>query len=473
MHSHIEALKQLFKQYTGKEVSSIVPLAPSGSDRIYYRLSAQGHSIIGTYNNDKKENQAFIIFSEHFAKQGFKVPLVYLHDEKNDVYLQTDLGDLSLFGMLAEEGLSPDVRKLYREVVKQLPGLQTANASGFNYDICYPRHAFDRQSMAWDLNYFKYYFAKLSGIGFDEQALEDDFDTLTAFLLESPADTILLRDFQSRNIMITGGEPHFIDFQGARKGPLPYDLASLLYDAKANLPDAFREELLDLYLSVLGEQKNQDTGNFNRHFYGFVLIRILQALGAYGYRGFYQGKKLFLQSIPYALANLKKVLNHHHPPVSIPELDKLLLKMAESDILASKTHSGLKVSIQSFSFKEGIPRDEGEHGGGFVFDCRALPNPGRLEAFKDLTGNDEAVKSFLAARPEPATFLSGVYLLVDQAVENYLSRGFTSLTVSFGCTGGQHRSVYCAAQLSSHLNMKYNLTTVPVHLMKDKWIKSN
>ena len=471
MQPHTEALKQLFKQWSGQEVSSCIPLAPSGSDRIYYRLSGLNTSIIGTYNSDKKENQAFFAFSKLFLDKSLNVPRVHIHDSKNDIYLQTDLGDTTLFGLLSMEGYTKRVRSLYREVVKQLPMLQTSHTSDFDLNVCYPRHAFDRQSMSWDLNYFKYYFAKLSGITFDEQALEDDFNALIEFLLKAPAKTILLRDFQSRNVMIVKDNPYFIDFQGARMGPLHYDLASLLYDAKANLSDSFREELLDLYLNELDEIIPTDKKDFTEHFYGFVLIRILQALGAYGYRGFYQRKKLFLQSIPYALKNLENVLKHHHPPVMLPELDSLLIKMADSESLASLTKPELKVNIQSFSFREGIPKDVGGHGGGFVFDCRALPNPGRLEEYKTLTGMDDAVSQYLASRAESATFLSGVYTLVDQAVENYITRRFTSLTINFGCTGGQHRSVYCARQLSEHLNNKYHLNIEPIHLMSEKWVK--
>ncbi|MBV2247573.1 MAG: phosphotransferase [Lentimicrobium sp.] len=471
MQPRTEALKHLFKQWNGQEVLHCVPLAPSGSDRLYYRLSGENASFIGTYNADKRENQAFIAFSHFFLNQGLNVPRVYSHDSQNNVYLQTDLGDTTLFELLSTEGFTGRVCTLYREVVKQLPLLQTGNVAAFDFNICYPRHAFDRQSMIWDLNYFKYYFAKLSGIGFDEQALEDDFNTLMAFLLESPAETIMLRDFQSRNVMIVDETPYFIDFQGARKGPLHYDLASLLYDAKANLSEPFREELLELYLRELNKVIPTDAKIFTEHFYGFVLIRILQALGAYGYRGFYQRKKHFLQSIPYALKNLEMLLQRHHPPVVLNELDSLLLKMAGNEKLAALSKPDLKVSIQSFSFKEGIPNDSGAHGGGFVFDCRALPNPGRQEAYKILSGNDEPVIQFLAAQAEPATFLSGVYILVDQAVENYMSRGFTSLSVSFGCTGGQHRSVYCANQLSNHLKKKYNLIIEPTHLMKEKWVK--
>lgn len=471
MQQTTEALKHLYKQYKGQEVLTCIPLAASGSDRVYYRLTSANHSLIGTYNADERENDAFFAFSKLFLELGLRVPEVLAKDLKNHVYLQTDLGDITLFELLSTEGFTPRVKALYREVVRQLPLLQTSNSAGFDFNQCYPRFAFDKQSMAWDLNYFKYYFAKLSGISFDEQSLEDDFNALMAYLLKAPANTIMLRDYQSRNVMIVNETPYFIDFQGARKGPMHYDLASLLYDAKANLSDEFRDELLELYLESIESIVSADKQPFREFFYGFVLIRILQALGAYGYRGFYQRKKLFLQSIPYALKNISKILKYHHPPVALPALDALLLKMVDSESLAALTKPELKVKIQSFSFKQGVPEDISGHGGGFVFDCRALPNPGRLEKYKTLSGEDEAVSQYLAGRPETATFLSGIYTIVDQAVENYMSRGFTSLTVNFGCTGGQHRSVFCALQLSAHLNKKYNLNISPAHLMREKWVR--
>ncbi len=457
-------LSHLYKQWSGEEVLSQVQLPVSGSDRRYFRITGQGSQAIGAWNGDVAENQAFLKFSEHFIRLGLPVPEVYLSDDSGKAYLQTDLGDTHLFGLLTAEGLSEHVKGLYRQVVGWLPRFQMAGQDGFDYSVCYPRAAFDRQSMYWDLNYFKYYFARLSGETFNEQALEDDFDRLTTFLLQAGQNGFLYRDFQSRNVMIVENRPFFIDFQGGRQGPMQYDLASLLFDAKANLPNTFREELLQLYLGKAGIVPGFDKQSFQRYYYGFVLIRILQALGAYGFRGFYQKKEHFLQSIPYALDNIDYVLSQHHPEIEFPELEKLLRTFVKSEHLRAYARPELKVRVSSFSYREGIPADNSGNGGGFVFDCRALNNPGRLVEYKSLTGKDEAVKQFLAALPETATFLSGVYTLVDQAVENYMKRGFENLMVNFGCTGGQHRSVYCANELAMHLNQKYGLAVEPEHL---------
>lgn len=456
-------LSRLYKQWSGEEVLSLVQLPVSGSDRRYYRITGQGSQAIGAWNADVAENLAFQKFSEHFIRLGLPVPEVYLSDDSGKAYLQTDLGDTHLFGLLTSEGLSEHVKGLYRQVIGWLPRFQQAGQNGFDYSVCYPRAAFDRQSMHWDLNYFKYYFARLSGETFNEQALEDDFDRLTTFLLQAGQNGFLYRDFQSRNVMIVENRPFFIDFQGGRQGPMQYDVASLLYDAKANLPNTFREELLQLYLEKADIIPGFNKQSFLRYYYSFVLIRILQALGAYGFRGFYQKKEHFLQSIPYALDNIDTILSQHHPEIEFPELEKLLRTFVKSEQLRAYARPGLKVRVSSFSYREGIPADNSENGGGFVFDCRALNNPGRLVEYQSLSGKDEAVKRFMAALPETATFLSGVYTLVDQAVENYMKRGFENLMVSFGCTGGQHRSVYCAGQLATHLHQKYGLAVDAEH----------
>lgn len=457
-------LSRLYKQWSGEEVLSQVQLPVSGSDRRYFRITGQGSQAIGAWNADVAENRAFLKFSEHFIRLGLPVPEVFLSDESGKAYLQTDLGDTHLFGLLTAEGLTEHVKGLYRQVVGWLPRFQMAGQDGLDYSVCYPRAAFDRQSMFWDLNYFKYYFARLSGETFNEQALEDDFDRLTTFLLQARQNGFLYRDFQSRNVMIVENRPFFIDFQGGRQGPMQYDLASLLFDAKANLPNTFREELLQLYLEKASLVPGFDKPSFLRYYYGFVLIRILQALGAYGFRGFYQKKEHFLQSIPYALENIDYVLSQHHPEIEFTELEKLLRTFVKSEQLHAYARPGLKVRVSSFSYREGIPPDSSGNGGGFVFDCRALNNPGRLTEYQSLSGKDEPVRQFLAALPETATFLASVYTLVDQAVENYMKRGFENLMVSFGCTGGQHRSVYCAGQLALHLNQKYGLAVEPEHL---------
>ncbi len=462
-------LATLFEKWSGEEAVNIVLLPASGSDRRYYRISGRDATAIGAWNSDIRENKAFVTFSDHFANLGLPVPEVFLTDPSGTSYIQTDLGDTTLFSRLTEAGLTGNVRDIYRQVARILPHFQINGKNNLDFSVCFPRAAFDRQSMFWDLNYFKYYFVRLAGITFDEQALEDDFNTLADFLLEAPADFFLYRDFQSRNVMLVGNKPYFIDFQGGRKGPLQYDIASLLYDAKANLPESFRAELLEIYMNAVAGIMPFDRSTFLRHYYGFVLIRILQALGAYGFRGFYQKKEHFLQSIPFALDNLQHLLDNHHPDTTFAELENLLRKFTKSETLRAYAKPTLKVRICSFSYKSGIPEDESGNGGGFVFDCRALPNPGRNEEYKTMSGKDSAVKLYLSSKPETSIFLSGVYTLVDQAVENYLSRGFENLMISFGCTGGQHRSVYCAEQLAAHLNQKYRMNITAEHTRRDFW----
>lgn len=468
-----QILNELFTGWSGEEARSISILPASGSDRRYYRISGSDTDAIGAFNPDEKENRAFVAFSRHFASLGLPVPEVFAFHRDEHAYIQADLGDENLFGILAEEGLSTRVKELYRQTVSWLPRFQVEGARGLNFELCYPRRAFDRQSMMWDLNYFKYYFVRLAGVSFDEQALEDDFEKLTDFLSEAESGYFLYRDFQSRNVMIAGNRPFFIDYQGGRLGPLQYDIASLLFDAKANLPNDFREELLMLYMTEVSKYTTIDQVKFSRYYSGFVLIRILQALGAYGFRGFYQKKEHFLQSIPFALNNLGYLLNERNPGVEIPTLELLLRRFIQSETLRNYAKPDLKIRICSFSYKSGIPEDKTENGGGFVFDCRALPNPGREEEFRAFTGLDKAVAAYLASQPETGYFLGNVFNIVDQAVENYISRGFQNLMISFGCTGGQHRSVYCAGQLSNHLNKRFRMNIIPEHTQKENWPEKN
>lgn len=465
-------LKELYRNKYGHSpiVSNALPL--SGSDRKYFRLSDENTSVIGAWNENVKENRAFINFSEHLKKKELPVPEILIVDETETAYLQTDLGDITLFSLLSVNGPDDKVIDLYQAVLSWLPLLQIKGAEGLNTEYCYPRQKFDEQSMMWDLNYFKYYFAKLSGLQFDEQALEDDFETLVGFLIKADSNYFMFRDFQSRNIMITDNGPYFIDYQGGRLGPLQYDVASLLYDAKANLPTSLRSELLNYYLDELekvsqGKNKREE---FLRYYPAFVLMRILQALGAYGYRGYYQKKEHFLQSIPYAIKNLKYLFSQDFP-LELPEL----VKITNYQIQEKKVHVSheLKVRVTSFSFKQGIPEDLSGNGGGFVFDCRALPNPGRLEEYQLQTGLDESVITWLKGYPEIDNYLENIYKLIDPSVKNYIERGFKNLMISFGCTGGRHRSVYCAEKLSNHLNEKFGLSIVPEHLERERWKKSD
>jgi aminoglycoside/choline kinase family phosphotransferase len=467
----MDVLQKLFEQHFHVPPARIQPLQGQlgGSGRNIIRLSAEQQSAIGILYNVREENVAFLEFSRHFRKHGLAVPEIYAEDLNQGAYLEEDLGDTTLFEFLSkhrtDENIAPDVVEAYRKVVAVLPRFQIEAGRDLNYKVCYPRASFDRQSISWDLNYFKYYFLRLAGIPFNEQALEDDFDSLTNFLLSASCDYFLYRDFQSRNIMLRNGQPFFLDYQGGRKGALQYDIASLLYDAKADLPPELRQQLLDLYIDELGGFIDVKREAFLHHYYAYVYVRILQALGAYGFRGFYERKAHFLQSVPYALKNLRWLLHNVKLPIELPALMEAFNGMLASEKLqglASEAEN-LTVRIMSFSFHRGLPKDESGHGGGFVFDGRSLPNPGREERFKMLTGRDAPVSDYLNQQESVHQFLASVMSLVDASVSEYQRRGFKSLMVSFGCTGGQHRSVFLAEQLAKRLRGRNGVDVLVRH----------
>lgn len=462
-------LIKLFEDWAGEPSLGVNPLPLSGSNREYFRINGNTKSAIGVYNFDKKENRAFISFSRHFHSTGLHVPEIYAVNELTDIYLEEDLGDVTLYSYLTEirsgEAFPDELLVVYKRVLEELVRFQVEGGSGIDYDVCYPRGSFDKQSMLWDMHYFKYYFLKLAQIPFDEQSLEDDFDRFANYLLQARSDFFLYRDFQSRNIMLSDNIPYFIDYQGGRKGALHYDLASLLYDAKADIPEQTRMELLNHYITVAGSQSIGDKEKFIDHYYGFVLVRIMQALGAYGFRGFYERKEHFLQSIPFAIENLRSLLKKVHFSFEMPALLNALEKLTRSEKLMSlgSHKKELVVTINSFSYRKGIPQDNSGNGGGFVFDCRALPNPGRLEEFQKLTGKDQQVIDYLQNDPAVEEFLRHATVLIDQAVENYIQRNFTHLSVNFGCTGGRHRSVYAAENLAKHIRERYGTRVELVH----------
>ncbi len=469
-----DQLISLFESHFKEEVTFFEQLPASGSYREYARIKSISHQVIGAYNQDVKENQAFLEFSAHFRNKNIPVPHIYAVNSNMDCYLQEDLGNTTLFDFISmtrdNEGFSTKIVDEYKKVLRELPRIQLVAGKDIDYSVCYPREAFDKQSMMWDLNYFKYYFLKLAKIPFDEQALEDDFQAFSDYLLAVDNNAFLYRDFQSRNVMLKNDKVYFIDYQGGRKGALQYDLASLLYDAKANIPEAEREELLEFYLDELNQYKQVDREKFKSLFGGYVLIRIMQAMGAYGFRGFYEKKEHFLKSIPFALKNLETLLAKNTIQVKLPELFKVLKAVTESVFLKtiSPSNDRLTVRISSFSYKKGIPHDPSGNGGGFVFDCRAIHNPGRYAEFKHLTGKDPQVQVFLEEKSTIAGFMSSVISLVSQSVEVYSSRGFSHLCVSFGCTGGQHRSVYAAEKLAEYLKNNYPVTVVLQHVEQDK-----
>jgi aminoglycoside/choline kinase family phosphotransferase len=472
----MEILKQLFEQHFRLPAEDAEPLQGQlgGSGRAIVRLTGGEFSAIGILYPVREENLAFLEFSRHFRRHGLPVPEIYAEDLNQGAYLEEDLGDTTLFEFLAAnrtgEAIAPSAIEAYRRVVAALPRFQVEAGRDLNYKLCYPRASFDRQSIAWDLNYFKYYFLRLSGVPFNEQALEDDFSRLTKFLLSAERDYFLYRDFQSRNIMLRGGRPFFLDYQGGRKGALQYDIASLLYDGKADLPPQLRQHLLDHYLDSLDGFIRVDRPAFMEHYYAFVYIRILQALGAYGFRGFYERKAHFLQSVPYALKNLRWLAQNVRLPIALPALMDALQAMSASEKLQglASPPEGLKVRIFSFSFHRNLPADESGNGGGFVFDARSLPNPGREEQFRRLTGRDAAVIDYLDQQASVHPFLSSVLSLVDASVSAYRRRGFSSLMVSFGCTGGQHRSVYLAEQLARHLRATNGVEVIVRHIELEK-----
>lgn len=469
-------LLSLYTSFTGASPKTIEPITGSGSNRQYVRFtSAEGQSLIGVVGTSLEENHAFITLARHFAEKGLPVPQVLAVSEDERCYLQTDLGSRSLFDALRngrEAGGQYDEteHKLLRRTIAELPRLQILGAQGLDFSVCYPQPEMDETNVMFDLNYFKYCFLIATGIDFHELRLEQDFRALARDLLkdQSSLPTFLYRDFQARNVMLdTAGNPHFIDFQGGRKGPVYYDLASFLWQASARYPKALREELIGVYCDSLKEV--QKTFNFQLSSLNlFVLFRLLQVLGAYGFRGYFERKQHFLDSIPPALENLRNLLaDENNCPY--PELRKVLetltknINSAPSAPIQKKEKpkervaSSLTVRIFSFSYKRGIPEDTSGNGGGYVFDCRSTHNPGRYEPYKQITGLDAPVIKFLEDNGEILTFLDSVYRLADAHVERYIQRGFTDLMFSFGCTGGQHRSVYCAQHLAEHLHKKYGI----------------
>jgi len=472
----MDVLNKLFEEHFHSPVKRVQPLQGElgGSGRKIIRLSNETNSAIGILYGVREENVAFLSFSRHFRKHGLPVPQIYGEALSHGAYLEEDLGDTTLFQFLSRNRAGDDVAapvaEVYRKVVAILPRFQVEAGRDVDYRVCYPIASFDRQSVAWDLNYFKYYFLRLAGIPFNEQALENDFGRLTDFLLSADRDYFLYRDFQSRNVLLRNGQPFFVDYQGGRKGALQYDIASLLFDAKADLPPELRQDLLNHYLDALGHHIELEREAFMRHYYAYVYVRIMQALGAYGFRGFYERKAHFLQSVPYAMKNLRWLLHHVELPIALPTLLGAFQSMLASEKLQGLANEAenLVVRIFSFSFHRGLPKDETGHGGGFVFDGRSLPNPGREERFKALTGKDGPVIDYLNQQESVHQFLASVMSLVDASVSSYRQRGFKNLMISFGCTGGQHRSVYLAEQLAKHFRARNGVEVAVRHIELEK-----
>ena len=487
----MNSVESLFERYTGSAPVAVEALGGSASHRRYYRLKgADGRSLIGVEGTDPDENHAFIVIDRHFAAKGIRVPEVLAVDGL--CYLQEDLGTTVLYDALAAGRSSghygPAEVELLRKTLAALPKIQVEGARGLDWSVCYPQPSFDARMVDFDLNYFKYDFLKLSGLEFNEVRLQDDFDRFKADLLSEPSDTFLYRDFNARNVMLVDGEPWFVDFQGGRCGPVYYDVASFLWQARARYPEALREELLQTYLEALRAYGPVDEAHFRERLRLFVLFRLLQVLGCYGYRGLWERKQAFIDSIPPALDLLRSLLPYGDYPYLSAVLADLCRGASEEGVFFPKpsaigdcsvppTASGgpLTVTVYSFSFKKGIPEDTSGNGGGYVFDCRSVHNPGKYDRFKQMTGLDAPVIEFLEQDGEILRFLDHVYALVDAHVERFLSRGFTHLQVSFGCTGGQHRSAYSAQHLAEHLVAKYPVKVHLIHRERgiEKWLPAD
>jgi aminoglycoside/choline kinase family phosphotransferase len=458
MNNDIPLLNELFKKWSDARIESIVPLPESGSYRRYYRISAGEKRVIGVYNHDNRENHAFIYLDQHLLKTGNKVPEVYISNLEKYVYLEQDLGEVTLLDYLekARTGTNSneETLRIYKAVIDAMPGLQVEANHHLDYSNCYPRAEFDAQSMMWDLNYFKYCLLKPLKIGFYEQDLEDDYQKIVNWLMKAERSSFMFRDFQSRNIMIRENNLYFIDFQGGRKGPLQYDLASLLFEAKTHLYDNIRQQLLDYYLTVFSNLYTWFRPEaFLKYYYGFVYLRLMQAMGAYGFRGYIERKPLFLQSLPYAIEILSWLVNKEPLSLqltSLPYVFEQLIGLPKNKEYKT-VHDILKVSLNSFAFANGIPQDHSDNPGGFVFDCRLITNPAQNEKYMHLTGKDKPVIEFLASKSDVKKFLRSVIQLIDQSLASSRKQQLNDLRISFGCTGGKHRSVFMAEQVALYL----------------------
>lgn len=495
----MEKLIKLYTEWSGAEPVSTEQLAGAGSNRQYYRFTAEdGTTVIGVIGTSRDENHAFIYLAEHFEQRQLPVPHILAQSDDGLRYLQTDLGSTSLFdairgGREAGGRYNQREKQLLKATIRQLPNIQIRGARGLDWQNCYPQPEFDEDSVLFDLNYFKYCFLKPSGLDFHELKLEANFRLFAKDLTSENIDSFLYRDFQARNVMLDAdGNPQFIDFQGGRRGPYYYDLASFLWQASARYSDKLRRELVAEYYDAL--QQYTEVPSL-RHFVNrlslFVLFRTLQVLGAYGFRGYFERKKHFLDSIPPAMDNLRALLKLGEQVFPYPYMMDMLRRLTEmpryahieepavsradgykttdKNVYEAHPQDGpatfskydgkgpLRVRVFSFSFRKGIPADESGNGGGYVFDCRSTHNPGRYEPYKKLTGLDEPVIRFLEDDGEILTFLNSVYKLADAHVQRYIDRGFTDLMFSFGCTGGQHRSVYSAQHLAEHLHEKFGI----------------
>lgn len=468
-----EDIRTFFEKNLPEKIINFQKLPKSGGDRIYFRIETEKNSYIAAYDANTRESETFLYFTQHFSKINAPVPEIYYRSEDNKMYIQQDFGPVSLLNELEKYGEDKYVHSLFQKSLKSLAHLQINGVKNLDDSYCLTSKEFGKQAILSDLLYFKYYFLDTLKIPYDKDKLIEDFEALSNYLTRVEHSYFMFRDFQSRNIYIEKGEVHFIDYQGGMRGALQYDVASLLWQARANLSDEWKNSLLEYYMDCVAEilQKSLDRIRFVSQYNGYVLIRLMQVLGAYGFRGLFERKAQFLTSIPLALSNIKWFLSNKKTGIALPEYERILNLIVQDDVISrfqplqANESTPLIVTINSFSYlKSGYPKDKSTNGGGFVFDCRGLLNPGRFEEYKAITGRDKPVIDFLEQQTSMPEFMNGVYNIVDISVENYLERNFKSLTISFGCTGGQHRSVYAAEVLTRYLRNKYKVKIELNHL---------
>ena len=472
-------IKNLFATFSKEEILRIEKLQQSGSDRTYYRIYASENTFIATFGLNTKENKTFIAFSKHFRERLLPVPQIFAVNGDGTIYIQEDFGTESLLNKLEQNGFTDYVFSLFKQSLQKLVSMQVLGHEGLNYDLCLTAKEFGKQAIFSDLLYFKYYFLDTLKLPYDKQIMLDDFEALSTYLTKTEYKYFMFRDFQSRNIIIKNDEVFFIDFQGGMRGALQYDVASLLWQAKADLSEEWKNKLLDFYIDELEKalEKKVDRNIFISQYNGYVLIRLLQVLGAYGFRGLFERKAHFLASIPLALKNLKWFVENKRVGIVTPEFDRVLKIMVSDEMInrfqpaQANNDTPLVVAVNSFSYKNFIPQDDSGNGGGFVFDCRGILNPGRFDEYKTLSGKDKPVQDFLEQQTKMNEFLNSVFDMIDISVEDYLKRDFKSLMINFGCTGGQHRSVFAAEQTARHLRNKYKVKTIVTHTNEENWVK--
>ena len=463
-----DILEHLFEKYTGQKVAGIRELNSSGSNRRYFRITGTGGtSLVGVLGLNLKENRAFCGLGRHFLEKGINVPKVLAVSEDGMSYIQEDLGDELLYDAVSQGRESGEYssyeRSMLRRTIELLPKIQFKGAEDLDYSICFPEPEFNGRMVMFDLNYFKYCFLKATGLEFDEVSLQDDFEKLRDDLLCDNDNTFMYRDFQARNVMMKDGEPYFIDFQGGRRGPVYYDVASFIWQARSRYPADLKKELVETYLRAMKDYRpDVDEKKFKEKLRLFVLFRTLQVLGAYGFRGYFEKKPHFIASVPFAIDNLRRLMKEPFP--RYPYLSSVLAKLTTMEqFYVNAEDKRLQVNIFSFAYKKGIPVDTSGNGGGYVFDCRSINNPGKFEYYRQFNGMDPEVIKFLEDDGEILVFLDHVYALVDSHVKRFIERKFTHLQVCFGCTGGQHRSVYSAEHLATHLASKFDIRVSVTH----------